>query len=92
MTTTECSNSVTPRADETPASNRNDLDRERLARAARLSIHRTLTRDRGGKPMKANLKVALVSPAAVALGFAATIASAQAPLPLWNDGTGVWKQ
>ena len=36
--------------------------------------------------MKPNYKVALVSLAAVALGFATTIASAQDPLPSWNDG------
>jgi phosphoserine phosphatase len=36
--------------------------------------------------LKPNYKVALVSLAAVALGFATTIASAQDPLPSWNDG------
>jgi phosphoserine phosphatase len=36
--------------------------------------------------MKRNLKAALVSLATVALGLAATVASAQDPLPSWNDG------
>src|SRR5262245_47048023 len=36
--------------------------------------------------MKLNPKVALVSIAVVAVGFAATVASAQDPLPSWNDG------
>jgi phosphoserine phosphatase len=37
--------------------------------------------------MKPNLKVVFVSLVAVALGFAATAASAQDPLPSWNDGS-----
>jgi hypothetical protein len=36
--------------------------------------------------MKLNSKVELVSLAAVALGFAPTVASAQHPFPSWNDG------
>src|SRR5215831_11461126 len=36
--------------------------------------------------MKPNFKVPLVSLAAVALGFATTVARAQDPLPSWNDG------
>jgi phosphoserine phosphatase len=37
--------------------------------------------------MNLNLKVVFVSLVAVALGFAATAASAQDPLPSWNDGS-----
>jgi phosphoserine phosphatase len=36
--------------------------------------------------MKPNLKLALVTLAATAVGFAATVAYAQDPLPSWNDG------
>ena len=36
--------------------------------------------------MKPNHKVAFVKLAVVALGFAATVASAQDPLPSWKDG------
>src|SRR5215471_4737243 len=36
--------------------------------------------------MKPNHKVAFVKLAVVALGFAATVASAEDPLPSWNDG------
>ena len=36
--------------------------------------------------MKPNLKHALVTLAATAIGFAATVAYAQDPLPSWNDG------
>src|ERR1700758_4268805 len=36
--------------------------------------------------MRRNPKIALVSFVAVALGFATMVASAQDPLPSWNDG------
>ena len=36
--------------------------------------------------MKLDLKLTLVSLAVGALGFATTVASAQDPLPSWNDG------
>jgi len=37
--------------------------------------------------MKPNFKVALVRIAVVAFGFATAVASAQDPLPSWNDGS-----